>query len=464
MALIQARVRARKVRIIVGKAREQHKRAQLVTKIASSWRRWLARSLARKYRLERWQRHIAVIQLQSFVRLALARILTSKLRHRRWRSKAPIMAIRVQKTFRGYRGRRKALETKEFQAQRYHQQQLLSIKIQSVARMRIAHVYLRKLKEEAMALDKKRFRSCITIQKLWRSELARHRMNEMRLELFKVRRRKAKASTMITRMIKRNQFRACIRRKVLHTRWLHSIASKIQRWYRQRVTLFALKVNEELRIKILRNLAAVTIQSLTRRLLAQLLLHQLKIQQDEVICFKANKSVIITCWCRVNLARTKVNRLRQERNERLKQQFVIQSSAATQIEAFWRGCIGKMRAQIERDKNKSQWKQMWSEEDQTYFYYNQVTGESRWRKPQQLLDLEPRPICSNCCYYDAQFECANCDEYFCNSCWDAVHFGGKRKNHHFRSLYDFYQKRIDYGDGEFPSLWPSEIEQEDHGL
>ena len=64
-------------------------------------------------------------------------------------------------------------------------------------------------------------------------------------------------------------------------------------------------------------------------------------------------------------------------------------------------------------------------------------------------------------YYEAQTECADCHEYFCNTCWDAVHFGGKRKTHKFRSLYDYYGKRVDYGDGEFPSQWPTEVEQDD---
>ena len=43
----------------------------------------------------------------------------------------------------------------------------------------------------------------------------------------------------------------------------------------------------------------------------------------------------------------------------------------------------------------------------------------------------------------------------------SVHFGGKRKKHKFRALYDFYGKRVDYGDGEWPSVWPSEIEQDE---
>ncbi len=81
-----------------------------------------------------------------------------------------------------------------------------------------------------------------------------------------------------------------------------------------------------------------------------------------------------------------------------------------------------------------------------------------------------RPICNNCSFYEAQMECSECIEYFCFACWDAVHFGGRRIFHKFRSLYDFYGKRISYElsrsteEEEFNSLWPSEIEQDEHGL
>jgi hypothetical protein len=81
--------------------------------------------------------------------------------------------------------------------------------------------------------------------------------------------------------------------------------------------------------------------------------------------------------------------------------------------------------------------------------------------PQPILDRLPRPICGNCDYYEAMNECGVCKEYFCETCWLSVHYGGKRRLHDFRSLYDFYGLRIDYGDGEWPSKWPSEIEQDD---
>ncbi len=62
------------------------------------------------------------------------------------------------------------------------------------------------------------------------------------------------------------------------------------------------------------------------------------------------------------------------------------------------------------------------------------------RKPQALLNLMPPPVCENCEYYHATTECKQCKEYFCDECWSSIHFGGKRRKHKFRALYDFYGK------------------------
>ena len=72
-----------------------------------------------------------------------------------------------------------------------------------------------------------------------------------------------------------------------------------------------------------------------------------------------------------------------------------------------------------------------------------------------------RPVCDNCAFYEAYVECQVCDEVFCQECWGQIHFGGRRKEHTFRALYDYYGKRVDYGDAEFPSKWPSEVIQDE---
>jgi hypothetical protein len=139
----------------------------------------------------------------------------------------------------------------------------------------------------------------------------------------------------------------------------------------------------------------------------------------------------------------------------------LENWGATIIAGAWRGKGGRDLARARLWERKARWKEMWSEEETRKFYYNQISGEIRYRKPQDLLDLMKRPICSNCEFYEARLECSNCQEFFCNQCWDSVHFGGKRAKHEFRQMYDYYEKRVDYGDGEFPSKWPSEIEQDE---
>lgn len=41
-----------------------------------------------------------------------------------------------------------------------------------------------------------------------------------------------------------------------------------------------------------------------------------------------------------------------------------------------------------------------------------------------------------------------------------MHGGGKRRLHNKRKLFDYYGRRRDYGDGNFPSIWPSEMLQD----
>lgn len=65
-------------------------------------------------------------------------------------------------------------------------------------------------------------------------------------------------------------------------------------------------------------------------------------------------------------------------------------------------------------------------------------------KPQCLLDLEPRPGCCNCGEYQAEMECADCDEFYCTKCFEFIHLGGRRAFHSFRTVYDFYGRRKDY--------------------
>jgi hypothetical protein len=158
--------------------------------------------------------------------------------------------------------------------------------------------------------------------------------------------------------------------------------------------------------------------------------------------------------------------------------------------------VWALRQQFER-----RWKEMWDDATGRPFYHDKNTGEIRWRRPQHLLNQLPKPTCTNCEEQLAIFECKDCVEFFCITCWPQVHFGGRRKHHlhrqvvfsflfvrchclcslHWstrcvtdrlllvwdagavvhRPLYDRYGLRVDYGEGEWPSVWPTEIQQDE---
>ena len=134
--------------------------------------------------------------------------------------------------------------------------------------------------------------------------------------------------------------------------------------------------------------------------------------------------------------------------------------AAVTFQRIYRGIRGSIYAMEVKKEHMGRWREV--QDNGATYYFNPVTAEVRYRKPQDLLNLLPRPTCDNCGEFEAQVECQRCQEYFCGQCWNQVHFGGKRKLHRFRSLYDYYARRIDYGDDEFPSLWPSDIEQDEY--
>lgn len=50
----------------------------------------------------------------------------------------------------------------------------------------------------------------------------------------------------------------------------------------------------------------------------------------------------------------------------------------------------------------------------------QISGEIRWRRPQDFLELLPRPPCGDCGLFEAFSECADCGEFFCSECYRKV--------------------------------------------
>lgn len=458
---IQAALRGVKGRIDVRKRREDYNMTKKATLISALWRGHVARKFVREYRHESWLRKAAVIKLQCFFRYFLAQNCVQRMKEKRWMTVAPYAATKIQKSYRGLKGRETASKEKKAQIILFKKKLRCCIKLQALFRQNIAKNLKRQLQTEKIAFERRQLSCCITIQSFLRMIMAIATLNKLKRDYKERTKREHDAGCCLLRSIRGMQFRVKIYQRVQYTSHLNSMSIKIQYWYRKRVNIERKKAAEKLQHEALRQKSAIIIEKNWRRKCAFMTLKALQKDQVDYERLKCKKSVVLTSWSRMCLARRQLAMLKEKRLEYLKQRFKIESQAATQIASCWRGHLGRSKARSALKVRKTRWKKMWSDEDSRYFFYNQITGESRWRIPQDLLDLEPTPICENCDYYEAKFECASCNEFFCGSCWDAVHFGGKRKTHKFRSLYDYYRKRIDYGEGEFPSIWPSEIEQDE---
>ena len=207
--------------------------------------------------------------------------------------------------------------------------------------------------------------------------------------------------------------------------------------------------------------AATVIQCAIRRKLAYMIIARKKDEELEKWRKMERAAISVQNALRCKMARKELARRKLESVELLKARVNMELWGVCKIQALFRGMRGRVRfAELVREK-KGKWKELYDPEKQRRFFYNKLTGEIRWRIPQDLLDLIPVPKCDNCGFYEAVLECAVCNEVYCQQCWDQVHFGGRRKNHEFRALFDFYHKRIDYGDGDFPSKWPSEVIQDE---
>ena len=73
---------------------------------------------------------------------------------------------------------------------------------------------------------------------------------------------------------------------------------------------------------------------------------------------------------------------------------------------------------------------MFDEDSRRPFFYNQITGEIRWRRPRFNKPM-PRPLCGNCEYFEASLECRSAGVLLRGVPPDGA-FGGKRAKHPFR--------------------------------
>jgi hypothetical protein len=333
--------------------------------------------------------------------------------------------------------------------------------LQNMCRMFKDRRRFRQLQEFVLAQTRVRRIKIVKIQAMYRGYVARYLVYNMREHLNFVHETRINAATKIQRLV-----------RALKTNKLLAAGLEVKR----RRLRGAIKLQAAMRGKLARleftirliemsdaqeDFASRKIQNRWRVKKAMLLVAQLLMERRRELQRKADAVTTFSKYWRSRDARLLLGELRFQRDEAIRLRVEIEYLAAIKLQSLFRGVQGRKLFDEKLREKKGKWKELMDEDTGKRFFYNKLTGEIRWRMPQDLLDLIPRPTCDNCERFEAGVECGVCNEFFCHKCWGVIHHGGRRKDHEFRALFDYYGKRIDYGDGNYPCKWPSEVQQDD---
>jgi hypothetical protein len=333
--------------------------------------------------------------------------------------------------------------------------------LQGFARMIKSKMAMHVMREHIMAKVRVRRRKAIFIQRCFRGYIDRRMVYHLREHLDFLQQQRVNAAIRIQR-----------KHRAIHTRGLLQHALElVKRRNRGAVRLQAAIRGKLQRLefteKLVRNNektvddAVRTIQNRWRVKKAMIEVAAIIEYIRKVNADRDGAATVFSKMWRGREARLELKELKFQRDEAIRLRVKTEFASVVKIQALFRGNQGRAYFDMALRQKKGKWKELMDDDTQKRFFYNKLTGEIRWRMPQDLLDLIPRPVCDNCERFEAGVECGVCNEFFCHACWDQVHAGGRRKDHEFRAMFDYYNKRIDYGDGNYPCKWPSEVMQDD---
>ena len=448
-AIIQALARSRREKDTLKQAREEYCKKRVAVRISALFRGRKARRYCRELKKAKKERLRSTKMIQCAYRCHLARKRVRRKREIKWLTVAPLASTVIQKQWRGVLGRREAIQKRMEACQHCQRQIEATIVIESWFRMLQAKRLKLQLLCQTLTRELHRFRAALRIQCAWRITTAVKNVRRLKEEERKHTELQSTATHRIAAAFRSTLFRRAINHRVEWTRKRKECTLVIQRFYRDQLlrimrNKMAKQQQAERRLR-----ASVLIQTHVRKWLAHLQLLTLQQQRDRIIAVETDSATTISRWARVCVAKFRFSRRRVEFDEEIRQRIVLKIRASTTIAASWRGKLGRDRAKAVRTNRAQRWKALFCEKQQVPYYYNQDTGETRWEKPHCLLELEPKPVCSNCEGFLAEIECAECDEFFCTACFEFIHHGGKRQLHTFRTVYDYYGKRKDYNRDEF---------------
>ncbi|OQR92595.1 hypothetical protein THRCLA_08666 [Thraustotheca clavata] len=455
---IQCMYRVKVARRIAAAQREQALMRWAANRMQSIFRGRQARRYVWVRRLQLRKQTQAATLIQCTYRAKKARELAERLRKEAEAAHRVRMAIRIQTAWRCKKARGLLIAKREALAQLIKTRNAAARVLQRSLRKFVWRKRSRLHHEACLARHRERDAAARKLQTIYRGRAARLKALELRCKQEIMLLKRHCAATLLQLAFRRRRERRIFALRVAQRVAETAAATRVQRQFRARRNMLAYQVlqyNRQMQALIV---AARKVQSAWRCKQGRLGLHMLKFLKDKEYDERVAAAIKLQTIFRGRKARQFAAKAQQDAILRLIMEAKMKNHLATVIQAGWRGKKGRDRHKQAIFARKKLWKEVPNVENGTK---HQDTGEIRHRMPQDMLDLLPHPHCDDCDVKEAATECKDCQEFFCKECFEAIHAGGKRRRHGFRSLYDYYNKRIDYGEGEFPSLWPSEIEQDE---
>ena len=395
------------------------------------------------------------------LRTGVAKNKVTKLKEVRVSNYRSKKAVIIQIAYRNYRQKKTVLRMQKAFRELMRKRRWAIVVLQNMCKMFAAQRRFRQLQEYVMGQVRVKRIKAVKIQCTFRGYLARRYVNNLLEHVNFVKETRIRAATSIQRWARAIQTAAIVASSIDFRRRKMRAAIKLQAAIRGKLSRLEFTIRL-LEISDAReDYASKKIQNRWRVKKAMLVVSQLLMERRKEKLLRENAVTVFAKHWRAREARLLLRELKFQRDEAIRLRVQTEYFAAIKLQALFRGVQGRKRFDDELRVKKGKWKELMDEESGKRFFYNKLTGEIRWRMPQDLLDLIPRPTCDNCERFEAGVECGVCNEFFCHKCWGVVHQGGRRKDHEFRALFDYYGKRIDYGDGNYPCKWPSEVQQDD---
>ncbi|KAJ0400873.1 hypothetical protein ATCC90586_002575 [Pythium insidiosum] len=462
---LQCLYRARVARRVAAQRREEKLIRWVALRLQSVYRGRQARRLAVVARLQRRREVAAAVAIQTKFRQRLAVRSAAQRRAERLQAARERAAVCVQCAWRRKRLRDRLGARALRRLAEAQRRERAATQLQRTWRGKKTRERVSVLRAAKLARDREQREAAARLQNLYRARAARQEAQRRREDRREQRRREEHAAIRVQAAVRRRRAQRDLRRRREHAQRLSDAAVRIQRLWRARRRRQWLQLRAFTRRRQREHEAAVRLQAAWKRKQSRAVMRLLRVVEDERRQRELRAVVRVQTTWRAARARREVSAMKRAALERVLRQLRLETRSATLIQARVRGRWGRRRfQQLQLARKQQRWKELAQPDTGQRFFYNKETGEVRFRRPQDVLDLLPQPPCDNCLPPTppvARIECRDCGEMFCEPCWRSVHAGGRRRDHAFRALYDFYGRRVDYGDGEFPSRWPSELQQDE---